>query len=78
MSFSAFSSFLQNLVFQCSKNQLKNLPFVSTFGFSAFQLKKSAEKQKQASLRHGDASEAHEWCNFSPMSQYGLLMYIYQ
>jgi hypothetical protein len=47
MSFSAFSLFLQKLVFQRSKSQLKSLPFVSTFGFSAFQLEKPAEKQKQ-------------------------------
>jgi hypothetical protein len=67
MSFSDFSSFLQKLAFQCSKNQLKNLPFVSAFGFSAFQLKSQLRsRNKQASLRHGDASVAHEWCNFSP------------
>jgi hypothetical protein len=47
MSFSAFSSFLHKLVFQYSKKQLKNLPFISVFVFSTFQLKKSAEKQKQ-------------------------------
>jgi hypothetical protein len=35
MNFSAFSSFFQKLAFQRSKSQLKNLPFVSTFGFSA-------------------------------------------
>jgi hypothetical protein len=47
MSFSAFSLFLQKLAFQRSKSQLKNLPFVSAFDFSTFQLKKPAEKQKQ-------------------------------
>jgi hypothetical protein len=45
MSFSAFSSFLRKIVFQRSKNQLKNLLFISGFDFSAFQLKKTAEKQ---------------------------------
>jgi hypothetical protein len=44
MSFLAFSSFLQKLVFQRSKSQLKNLPFVPDFGFSAFQLEKPTEK----------------------------------
>jgi hypothetical protein len=44
MNFSVFSSFLQKLTFQRSKSQLKNLPFVSVFVFSAFQLKKIAEK----------------------------------
>jgi hypothetical protein len=47
MSFSAFSSFLQTLTFQRSKSQLKILPFVSAFGFSAFRLKKTSEKQEQ-------------------------------
>jgi hypothetical protein len=46
MSFSAFSSFLQKFDFQHSKSQLKSLPFVHAFGFSAFQLKKPAEKQE--------------------------------
>jgi hypothetical protein len=43
----AFSSFFQKLSFQHFKSQLKSLPFVSTFGFSAFWLEKPAEKQKQ-------------------------------
>jgi hypothetical protein len=47
MSFSAFNLFLHKLAFQRSKSQLKSLLFVSAFGFSAFRLKKSAEKQKQ-------------------------------
>jgi hypothetical protein len=47
MSFSTFSSFLQKLAFQRSKSQLKSLPFVSAFDFSAFRLEKLAEKQKQ-------------------------------
>jgi hypothetical protein len=47
MSFSAFSSFLQKLTFQRYKSQLKNLSFVPTSGFSAFRLKKPAEKQEQ-------------------------------
>jgi hypothetical protein len=47
MSFSAFSLFLQKLAFQYSKSQLKSFSFVSAFGFSAFRLKKPAEKQKQ-------------------------------
>jgi hypothetical protein len=44
MSFSIFSSFLQKLAFQRFKSQLKSLPFVPDFGFTAFQLKKPAEK----------------------------------
>jgi hypothetical protein len=52
MSFSAFSSFLQKLAFQHSKSQLKNLPFVSVFSFSASQLKKPAEKQKQTGTKY--------------------------
>jgi hypothetical protein len=47
MSFLDFSSFLQKLTFQRSKRQLKSLPFVSAFAFSAFRLKKTAEKQEQ-------------------------------
>jgi hypothetical protein len=47
MSFSTFSSFLQKLVFQRFKSQLKSLPFVPDFSFTAFQLKKPAEKQEQ-------------------------------
>jgi hypothetical protein len=47
VSFSDFSSFLQKFAFQRSKSQLKNLMVVPTFGFSAFQLKKLAEKQEQ-------------------------------
>jgi hypothetical protein len=47
VSFLAFSSFLQKFSFQRSKSQLKNLMVVPTFGFSAFQLKKLAEKQEQ-------------------------------
>jgi hypothetical protein len=47
MSFSAFSSFLQKLAFQRFKSKMKSLPFVSTFGFSAFRLENPAEKQKQ-------------------------------
>jgi hypothetical protein len=47
MIFSAFSSFLQELTFQCSKNEFKSLPFISAFGFLAFQLKKPPEKKKQ-------------------------------
>jgi hypothetical protein len=47
MSFLAFSSFLQKFVFQRLKNQLKILWFISIFAFSAFRLKKPAEKQKQ-------------------------------
>jgi hypothetical protein len=46
MSFSTFSSFLQKLIFQRFKSQLKNLSFAFIFSFSAFRLKKSAEKQK--------------------------------
>jgi hypothetical protein len=53
MSFSPFSSFLQKLTFQCFKSQLKNLPFISTFDFSAFWLKKPAEKQKQTGPKCG-------------------------
>jgi hypothetical protein len=52
MSFSAFSSFLQKLAFQRSKSQLKILSFVSVFSFSAFQLKKPAEKQKQTGPKY--------------------------
>jgi hypothetical protein len=51
MSSSAFSSFLQKLVFQCFKSQLKNLPFIPIFGFSAFRLEKSAEKQEQTGAK---------------------------
>jgi hypothetical protein len=47
MNFSVFSLFLQKLAFQRFKSQLKSLSFVSAFGFSAFLLEKSAEKQKQ-------------------------------
>jgi hypothetical protein len=47
MSFSIFSSFLQKLTFQRFKSQLKSLSFVLAFGFSAFRLKKSAEKHEQ-------------------------------
>jgi hypothetical protein len=47
MSFLAFSPFLQKLAFQRSKSQLKSLPFVSAFSFSAFRLEKPAEKQEQ-------------------------------
>jgi hypothetical protein len=47
MSFSAFSSFLHKLTFQRFKRQLKSLPFVPAFVFSAFRLKKPAEKQEQ-------------------------------
>jgi hypothetical protein len=47
MSFSLFSSFIQKLAFQRSKSQLKSLPFVSAFGFSAFWLEKPVEKRKQ-------------------------------
>jgi hypothetical protein len=32
---------------------MKNLPFVSAFGFSAFQLEKPAEKQKQTGPKCG-------------------------
>jgi hypothetical protein len=46
MNFSAFSSFLHKIAFHRFKSHLKNLSFIFTFGFSAFQLKKSAEKQK--------------------------------
>jgi hypothetical protein len=35
MSFLAFSSFLHKLAFQYFKIQLKSLPFVPAFGFSA-------------------------------------------
>jgi hypothetical protein len=35
MSFSVFSSFFQKLAFQRFKSQLKSLPFVPAFGFSA-------------------------------------------
>jgi hypothetical protein len=47
MSFSAFSSFLQKLVFQRFKSQLKILSFIFIFCFSNFQLKKSADNKKQ-------------------------------
>jgi hypothetical protein len=47
MSFSAFSSFLQKLAFQRSKSQLKSLPFVPAFDFSAFRLERPVEKQEQ-------------------------------
>jgi hypothetical protein len=47
LSFSTFSSFLQELAFQCSKSEFKNLPFVFAFGFSTFQLKKPPKKKKQ-------------------------------
>jgi hypothetical protein len=47
MRFSTFSSFLHKLTFYHSKNQLKNLQFASAFDFSAFQLEKPADKQKQ-------------------------------
>jgi hypothetical protein len=47
MSFSTFSSFVQKLTFQRFKSQLKSLPFIPIFGFSAFRLKKPAEKQEQ-------------------------------
>jgi hypothetical protein len=54
MSFSTFSSFLQKLAFQRSKSQLKSLLFISAFGFSAFQLEKLAEKQKQIGPKSRD------------------------
>jgi hypothetical protein len=47
MRFSSFISFLRKLTFHRSKNQLKSLPFVPAFSFSAFRLKKPAEKQEQ-------------------------------
>jgi hypothetical protein len=42
MSFSAFGSFLHKLIFQRSKNQLKNLPFIFTPS-QLFHLKTPAE-----------------------------------
>jgi hypothetical protein len=51
MRFSVFSSFLQNLVFQRFKSKLKNYLFISAFDFSAFQLQKSAKKEKQTGQR---------------------------
>jgi hypothetical protein len=47
MSFSVFSSFFQKHTFQRFKNQLKSLPFIPVFDFSALQLKKTAEKHEQ-------------------------------
>jgi hypothetical protein len=47
MSFLAFSSFIQKLAFQRSKSELKSLPFVPAFGFSAFRLEKPTEKQEK-------------------------------
>jgi hypothetical protein len=62
MSFSAFSSFLHKLAFQRSKSQLKNLLFVPDFDFSAFQLKKTAEKQEQTGPKRTEGwdSRRHE------------------
>jgi hypothetical protein len=56
MSFSAFSSFLYKLAFQHSKSQLKSLPFVPSFGFSAFGLEKPAEKQEQTGPKKHQSS----------------------
>jgi hypothetical protein len=70
MSFSAFSSFLQKLTFQHSKRQLKSLPFVPAFGFSAFRLVKPAEKQEQTGPKGGTSqlvSEPYEY-NTSQMA----------
>jgi hypothetical protein len=47
MCFLSFISFIQKLAFQRSKNQLKNLSFVTTFDFSTFRVEKLAEKQEQ-------------------------------
>jgi hypothetical protein len=44
MIFLAFSLFLQKLIFQYSKSQLKKLSFISILNFSAFPLKKNRTK----------------------------------
>jgi hypothetical protein len=51
MSFSAFSSFIHKVVFNNSKNKLKNLPFLSTFNFSAEKEKKHSFIQTPVSKR---------------------------
>jgi hypothetical protein len=51
MRFSSLISFLRKLTFHRSKNQLKRLLFVPAFSFSAFRLKKPAEKQEQTGLK---------------------------
>jgi hypothetical protein len=53
MSFLTFSLFLLKLAFQRFKSLLESWLFVSVFGFSAFQLKKLAEKQKQIGPKAG-------------------------
>jgi hypothetical protein len=50
MSFSVFSLFFQKLAFQLFKKLLKNLLFIYTFIFSAFQLKNPTKKQEQTGL----------------------------
>jgi hypothetical protein len=50
MSFSAFSSFLQKLTFQPFKTQLKNLSFIATINFSAFQLKNQLKNRNKHNL----------------------------
>jgi hypothetical protein len=66
MSFSTFSSFLQKFAFQRFKSQLKSLPFVPDFGFTAFQLKKPAEKRNKHDLTMAGAFLTGSNCSGRP------------
>jgi hypothetical protein len=56
----AFNPFLQKLAFQCFKSQLKNLLFVTAFGFSTFRLEMSVEKQEQTGLQKSLSTQTEE------------------